>query len=923
MVPGSAPPHLSPPRPISPPCPRQMAAAVKWGIESSLLPVAGRADPANISHDVIFHGIMRRYFTNLSVFLFLLAGGVLPTGLPVASVAQGAGTEAVPADFPAREKGRRARTDGLYGAAERFFLEYRDATRGREPAYTDATTYLIQMQMLQKNLAAAAALLAEYDNRPQLPPNSVYREKLELWRGAVLMAKNEAAAALAVFQAVAERSTDDTIRCQALENVGSANARLNRWPAAEAAYRLIVQQKLGANHDMRVRANLGILKSALAAGQPERCAVMLGELEKAGVPQNILNLYHTLLLLAGEKTTEAWALFQRGMKTPEFQASPDFWMVSGKMAAALAAAHRLPEAREVLANSLAAAATPAEVRQTRLRMVECLIAEDKAEAAITALESFRAEFPGTPELVPVDLKLADILRKSRSFLTAADYYNSLADNERAPAETRYRAAYSQALCLRDADRQAAAATAFFRAAQLGRSDEEKADALHHAAEAAFAAGDYPLAASRYQEVVARFPQLPLAEKSLFNQAVARNKAGNAADAARLFRQFTAAYPTSALVDQARGGLGRALKDAGDYAGAIQELTAFIKELPASPLVPEALLDAQEAAEGNNDAKQAATFLSTLLEDHAASPLATTALYRRCHLHFLHGDYARALADGKRFLDNYQASPLGADVLMWIGDHYLSMGKQVEGEEQYLRLVSLYPASPLAPEALATAGKSAFQRQETDLAAKLVSQLLRDFDKNLQPNTRSQAELLMGDILTSKGNYGEARACFTRAAAAAPETDVAFAASGRLAEMLYTLADEKAENLNQARALFLALAENLKVSTKDREMARYRLAKTYEKLGQQHPDKATEYGGNAKQAYLDVFYGYPLDSGATKIRDWYYFARAGFDVAHLLVMNEDFEQAARIYERLAASGIPESGEANLKAKEIRNAHRLNK
>ena len=866
---------------------------------------------------------MRRFFANLSVFLFLLAGGVLPAGFPLTSVAHGAGTEALPADFPAREKGRRARTDGLYGAAERFFLEYREATRGREPAYTDATTYLIQIQMIQKNTSAATVLLAEYDIRPQLPLTSAYRQKLELWRGTVLMAKNENEAALKVFQAVTENSADEVIRCQALENIGDANARLNHWAEAEEAYRRIVQQKLGTNTDLRIRATLGILKSALAAGQLERGAVVLGDLEKAGIPQNTLDLYRTLLLLAEGKTVEAGVIFARGLKTPEFHTSPDFWMVSGKMAEALSAAHRLPEAREVLANSLAAAPTPADLRQTRLRMIECLIAEDKAEAAITALESFRTDFPGTPELVPVDLKLADILWKSRSFLTAADYYNSLAENEKAPAETRYRAAYSRALCLRDADRQAEAAKAFFRASQLGRSDEEQAGALYYAAEAAFAAGDYPQAARRYQEVVARFPQLPLAEKSLFNQAVAQNKAGNVADAALLFRKFTAAYSTSPLVNQARIGLGRALKEAGDYVGAIQELTAFMKDVPTSPLVAEALLDAQEAAEGNNDVKQAASFLSTLLDDHANSPLAPTALYRRIHLRFLQGDYTRALADGKRFLDNYPASPLGADVLIWIGDHYLGMDKRVEGEEQYLKLVSLYPASPLAPEALAAAGKSAFQRQETDLATKLVSQLLRDYEKNLTPNARSQAELLMGDILASKGNYGEARACFTRAAAAAPETDVAFAASGRLAEMQYTLADEKPENLDQARTLFLALAENEKAPAKDREMARYRLAKTYEKLGQQHPDKAKEYGENAKQAYLDVFYGYPLDSGATKIRDWYYFARAGFDVAHLLVMNEDFEQAARIYERLAAAGIPESGEAHLKAKEIRDAHRLNK
>ena len=79
---------------------------------------------------------------------------------------------------------------------------------------------------------------------------------------------------------------------------------------------------------------------------------------------------------------------------------------------------------------------------------------------------------------------------------------------------------------------------------------------------------------------------------------------------------------------------------------------------------------------------------------------------------------------------------------------------------------------------------------------------------------------------------------------------------------------------------------------------------------------------AIKEYLGVVYQYDMDLKAGRVRDWYYFARAGYDAARLLVLADRFLEAARLYERLAAAKIPTAGEALAKAREIRNAHNLN-
>jgi tetratricopeptide (TPR) repeat protein len=131
-------------------------------------------------------------------------------------------------------------------------------------------------------------------------------------------------------------------------------------------------------------------------------------------------------------------------------------------------------------------------------------------------------------------------------------------------------------------------------------------------------------------------------------------------------------------------------------------------------------------------------------------------------------------------------------------------------------------------------------------------------------------------------------------------------------MYYSLGADDQASLKEGVKCFAAILDSAAAAADIRELARYRLGKCYERLGDVEA---------ALREYMDVHYQYDLDRHAGRVRDWFYFARTGYDAARLLVQKERYRQAVRIYERLAKSGIPTAGDAQQKATELRTAHNL--
>lgn len=852
------------------------------------------------------------------VILVTIAAGAADTAPAPGATALPPGPALAPADgarYTVREKGIRALADGIYDAAERFFTEYRAAVKGHQPGYADATVLLLKTCLRQKRLAAAEEALAVYDKEAAELTAPEYRAALAYWRGALWLAKggwNEAVSAL--LPLTGSTAVHPEIRGMALEGLVAAYVRLQRWPDAQAAAQRILQEFPGAPNNQA--ASFALIRIALAGGHTETAAQMLdvAETKPPSPPAGMVTAHRILVRLAQGNWQEAWSLYKE-MAAKGFPGADEaeIRLASGQMATALMTNGKHAEAIPVLEKTLAAADVDADRIQMRLRLAECHTTLEQIETAISVLEGLRKDFPKTPEIVGLDLQLADLLRRTKSLITASEYYANVAENELATPDLRFRAAYNRGVCLREAGQFANASQAFTRAAKLGQTPEQQAEATFLAADAAFGLGSFAAAALQFQAVADTWPDSKFAEQARFNQGIARAREHQYASAAVILRQFLAKYPASLYRQEARLELGIALRCAGAFAEAVKELAALAETAPDSPLAARALLEAHGAAFDNAEIPRAIDFLSRLLGEYPNSDLCAQALYQRIHLQFALGAYPEALADCQTFIERYSKLALAADVLLWLGDYYVSMGDAARGEEYYLQVAAAHPTSSLCSSALYCAARSAASRDDLARAATLATQVLKDFASISASETLAKTEFLLGDILASQGKYREAMPHFANVSQNLPNALIAAAAQGRLAEMYYSLESENdPDNLNKAAEILNRLVTWEGLAPAELEKTRYRLGKVHEK--QNRP-------ADAIKEYLDIVYQYDQDVQEGRIRDWFYFVRGGYDAARLLLLGDRFLEAARLYERLAAAKIPTAAEAQAKAREIRKAHGL--
>ena len=813
--------------------------------------------------------------------------------------------------YAAREKGIKALAAGITGPAARFFEEYRDAAGYEEPDFADATILLVKTHLLEGDVEAAAKALGRHSEHSTGLEDTYYRDALTYWRGAVLLEQGHPQRAVEAVETLAEQSTTLKYRSMALELLGDAYARMEEWQKAVAALTRLVNE-FPTEENAR-RARFSLVKAWIAQGQLQQAEDMLQELRAAESPADPLRiaLYRILIAVRQNHAERAYEVYQSVAEQRPAKADLEWWTAIDQLAAALTEQGSHEEAQVVLEDARLLAPGENERIQVRLRLIESMIRQENVSQAINAMEAFRKEHPDLPETRPVLLRLAELLRETGSYATATVYFAEIAEDEKAPQSLRYRAAFSRGWCLMEMEQYEDAVHAFAEAAKLGITAEQQAEALFLAADAAFRTENYTRAALYYHSVADNYPETPYAEKARYHQALSRAKAKLFSSAATVYKQFLEEFPESDLLPQARLERGIALKKAGDYAQAAKELEAFAETYTENDLAPKALLHAYQSAMGSDNVPLAVSLLTQIIETYPDSEPFPQALYQRAYVNFFQADYENAIADSTRFLEQFPRLPLATDVLMWMGDHYANSGELAQSEEYYLQLVSTHPESSDAPTALYEAAGSAYRRGDLLRASLLDRQLMRDYPE-APKRILAQAQLLQGDILAQDGRYQEAIENFSTARELSSDPAVTTAATGRLGDMYYSIGSREEGALQKALDAFQAILENPGAPPDVRKMARYRLAKTYEKM---------ERADDAIKEYLDLVFQYGIETRKGRAPDWYYVARAGYDAARLLLLREDFHQAARIYERIAALNIPTAADALAKAREIREAHGL--
>ncbi len=812
-----------------------------------------------------------------------------------------------------RQKGVRAMADGIFSAAARFFLDYRSATAGREPDLADATVLLVKAYLLQNQVAEAETALNYQQKHSQGGADPYYSDALVYWRGAVQLAQGHFEQATVTVTPLLEPLRTQEFRRQALELLADAYAKLGRWQQAQSVLKQLLAEFPKSTNV--VRAKLALVKAYLSEGQTHLAEESLDLLEQDSMmpTREVLELYRVMIFLNKKELDKATDLYRKIDGLRPSKPNEDWWMAASQLVDQLIPAGRHQDALTILPQVAKLATTDKTRIQAELQQAECLMELGNIQAAVDVVERFRTEHSGALEAVPVQLRLAELLRQQGQAAVAAGYLEEIAKNQAVSQELRYRAGFARGWCYADVGAHAEAMNAFAAAAALGQTEPQQAEAMLLAGDAAFRMQNYAKAATYYQAVAEKYKETPFAENGRFRQAQTRARSKLYGPAAEAFQAFIEEFPQSARLTEARLERGIALRLSGQNELAMQELEQLADTRAADPLAPRALLEGHQAAVAAGQSDRAIALLSKLLENHPDSDLFAQALYQRASSLFLADRNEAAVADARRLVESFPLLPLSADALMWLGDHYANIGEAAHSESAFLRLVTSQPKSHLAPAALYEAAMSAYHREDLNKALPLLKQFMTDYAR-ADTDIVARAEMLYGDLLAQKGEYAEAITHFSRTQELMGSQELGLAAQGRLGEMHFSLwgGGEDTESLKTAASLFNEILNQESLSASLREKTLYRRAKVYEKLGRVE---------SAIKDYMDIVYSYDQSLKAGNVRDWYYFARAGYDAARLFLQNGQERLAARTYERLAASGIPTAAEARQRAADIRTTFKL--
>lgn len=821
--------------------------------------------------------------------------------------------------YQARNLGLRAVETGVYTSAIVFFTEYRRLAGPAEPQFADATVHLVRACLLDgKPEQADEALAFHRQNSPGLA-DAYYQNALAYSQAATLLARNEAKLATEQATALLKPGLDPEYRRMTLRLIADAQVKQDRWPEAEETLRAILREFPLAKSLLEVRQLL--VRACIANGKFAEAEALLAEIPRLhpDVPASEIGRLRTQILAHMGKLDEALATYRTVSSDRPRRPDAAWWLTAFHLGGTLFQAKRFEEALIVLPDAVGLAVNETDRVQTMLAVAECQIALERTALAIDTLEKFRRDYPERQEIVPVILKLAELLRSTQNYLTAGDYFGQVMDNEKAPPGFRYRASISRGWCFRDAGQFDQAIATFAAGENLGVTPSQKAQSLTLAGDTAYHVKNYLQAAEFFGYVADRYPTSDQAARGRLLEARSRFEAKLFDQAADSYQRFLADFPQSddAEIAELEWGIAQrhGANNAGEHAQALDTLRAFLARHPQSAAVPRALMEAASAAEGAEKILDAILVLGTLIDDHPESELFPQAIYQRTRLHFFQADFAKAVADATLFLDKFPLLPLAVDILTWLGDYYANTEDYEKALDCFAQIHAQHALSPQAPTALYEAAYCAYQLQQFPTVHAMLANLRTMTNPKPTDQILARAELLEGDILSRDGQYAEAIRFFARARELAGNTAVGIAALGRQGEMFYSLAASDQAKLADAIACFKAILDTPGVSADAKELATYRLAKCYEMQGRSE---------DAIAAYLAIVFQYEEEVSQGKLRDWFYLARSGYDAARLMELQggqSNIWRAARVYERLARTGIPTAGEALKKAEDLRRTHNL--
>ena len=798
------------------------------------------------------------------------------------------------------QTGRAALEDGFYPSARVAFAQVlQGATNSAERAA--ARIWLVRALLgLQQYDEALRVLQDGAAQGAEQQPSLAY------WTARVQFAKGEYAEALAPAQDVVARYPGHPLAGPALRLTALSALRLRQTERALEAF-----QRLQKEYPQAPEAAENLLDWAgalLAGDRPEDARQRLEQLIRehpaaAAADSGRLQLAQLFRQRQqwndGEQTLRSLterAAARPAVRAEAWQALAQLYEAQTNLAAAVQAltqcADLSPEAK---------VKTESNILRGKL-----LIRMDNIEEGLTALRKAMVD-AASPELAArALLDVADTLLNQKRPDQALNEYQRY--TEAFPDAVGQGAALmGKGWCLEKLGRQAEAAAAFAKAADLFPQVGDREQALCKAADAWFADKQFTPALEKYRQVRQEFPDGALASQALYQAGLCLSRLGQPEEAGNLFRTLVEAQTGGVFAVRGWLGLAQVREDQSqwDEASAAYEKVTQI----ASGTVWQA-----EAWNGRamlryrlGQFKAALADFESLIAQSPAHPLAEQAGFMRGWCLYMQGQDRAALQVCRQFIEQHPQSIWAPDVLFWLGEYAFNHADYPAAERQYAALAAQHPKSPLADKALYWAGRSATAGKEYLRAIEYYSRLAKQYpDSPKLPETR----FAQGDALSELNQFAGAILAFEEIITKFPRSYLTSLACGRRGDCQFTLGNEDPARFADALSSYRAVLDSPAADRDLKWQAEFKMGRCLEKMGRK---------ADALARYLNVVYGYLVEREKGFQGSPLWFTRAAFNAAALQESAGQWRAAVNVYRRVADASVPASADAWQRIQKIRLEH----
>ena len=843
-----------------------------------------------------------------------------------------------------RDKGLLAFADRNYGFAAENFINYRKTSNLKEPAFTDASIYLIRCLLLQNKLSETQVALAYWKKSSKGGAASNYINEINYWEAKYLLTSGSFKASEKILLNLISRPKNKSVILKTSNALGECLFLQKKYEESKSIFTKIKDENPGTSEGLF--AQMQLIKLYLIQKKFFWAERQIAENAKIKefVYKSELDLYTILLHTMKGDVGKALPLYNKYKLTaPKFKNS-DWYICSIQLANLLEKKLKFKDAYESYRQAFNAALTPLDQSQVQLRLAECLIKGGNEPEAIKTFRAYLGNSTNKSERVSVTLRLGSLLKKTKNYKGAAEIFKTLQTLSGISPKAKFQAALETGKCQALAGEIAQAISGYLQASKLGTNPDEKGSAIRLAAEASLGLKKFRPAALYYKQAATLFGKTAAGQKATYYQGICLSKAGSFAEANTAFADAIKLLPKSDIQPDIYFQYGRSLKSKGEHIKAAEQFTILSKNYPTHKDVVKGLLIASECYVTGGQAALALSTINEAAPKLTKDPLYPNLLYKLIHLNFHTdiGSVKKALELSATLEKNYPALHLTSDALLWTGDFYSSQGKSEltkaqnakhignsdiakantassienfnKAKEKYLKLVIDFKTNQLAPLALYEAAVLTFKLGHD--AEGLLLQFQKDYpeaNKLLQ----AKVEMLYGEQLTLKGNFGKAMSQFTKAIELFGKHPYGLNARGRLGDCQYTMGSKDPAQYAEAIKTYLDLIEATKKSYDPYKgeliplqliaQPLYKLAKAYEKSGNIEA---------AKRHYSEIITNHEVEVRHQKLPDWKYYARAAFDLTELYMLDKEYSFAKTVLKQLHKSKLPLSKEVRQRIKVLK-------